>query len=291
MKLDVAVVIPAYNSARFLADAIASVRDQSHRATELVVVDDGSSDDSAELAEKLGVRCLRRENGGPGAARNTGVRATESSLIAFLDADDLFLPGKLQRQVTHMQASDCVACGGDALLLRDGQESLGDQRKNGPGRVPSQLGLAELIRGNPLICSSMVVRRSAFDAVGGFDEDRDLIASEDYDLWLRLLARGQIDYIDEPLSVYRRGPWSLSDNLLFIRGIDKIMTRVLRSEGVTPELERSSEIRSAGVRIDAAYDLSRQGKGARARELLSEASAKGLGGWAAWKIWLRSWFP
>ncbi len=291
MSLEVAVVIPAYNSVRFLTETIASVRDQTNPATELIVVDDGSSDDSAELAERLGVRCLRRENGGPGAARNTGVRATKSPLIAFLDADDLFLPTKLERQVAHMQASDCVACGGDALLLRDGQEGPAQERKNGPGRISSHLGFAELIRGNSLICSNMMLRRSAFEAVGGFDEDRDLIASEDYDLWLRLLAEGRIDYLDEPLSIYRRGPWSLSDNLLFVRGVDKIMAKVLQSQGDRPELRRLIESRTGKVRIDAAYDLSHQGQGTRARELLAEARCMGVGGWAAWKIWLRSWLP
>ena len=291
MSLDVAVVIPAYNSARFLAETIASVREQTRPAAELLVVDDGSSDGSAELVEKLGVRCIRRENGGPGAARNTGVRATESPLIAFLDADDLFLPQKLERQVSHMQANDCVACGSDALLLCAGRDAPGEERKNGPGGVPSRLGFAELLRGNPLICSNMVVRRSAFEAVGGFDEDRDLIATEDYDLWLRLLAKGGIDYIDEPLSVYRRGPWSLSDNVLFAKGIDKIMAKVLRSHGDSDELRRLSESRRGRVRIDAAYDLSRMGRGPEARELLAEARRIGSSGWAAGKIWLRSWLP
>ena len=97
-----------------------------------------------------------------------------------------------------------------------------------------------------------MLRRSAFEAVGGFDEDRDLIASEDYDLWLRLLTEGRIDYLDEPLSIYRRGPWSLSDDLLFVRGVDKIMAKVLQSRGDRPELRRLIESRTGKVRIDAA---------------------------------------
>jgi len=289
MSSGVAVIIPAYNSRRFLVEAITSVRAQSCPPAELVVVDDGSEDGSAELAEELEVRCLRRENGGPGAARNSGVAATSSPLIAFLDADDLFEPEKLARQAEHMASSDCVACGGDAYVLREGQIGQGRERKNGPGSVPSQIDLNLLIRGNPLICSSMMLRRSAFEEVGGFDEDRDLIATEDYDLWLRLLPLGQIDYLDEVMAVYRRGPWSLSDNLLFARGIDKIMAKLVAAGGAGEGLRRLTEVRRGGVRVDAAYDLMRAGQGSAARQQLRLARKLGSVGFPAWKIWLRSW--
>ncbi|MHC5063839.1 MAG: glycosyltransferase family 2 protein [Planctomycetota bacterium] len=289
MSEAVAVVIPAFNSRRFLGEAIASVQAQTEPPAELIVVDDGSEDGCAELAEELDVRCIRRENGGPGAARNTGVAATSSPLIAFLDADDYFEPGKLARQAGHMAASDCVACGGDALILRAGKFEHPGPRKNGAGRVPARIDRELLMRGNPLICSSMMLRRTAFEAVGGFDEDRDLIATEDYDLWLRVLSEGSIDYLDEALAVYRRGPWSLSDNELFARGTDKIMAKVLAANSEDPELQKTARIRRGMVRIDLAYDRLLAGDGPGARQVLRQARELGAGGMAAWKIWLRSW--
>ncbi len=289
MSEAVAVVIPAYNSQRFLAEAIASVKAQSEAPAELLIVDDGSRDESASLAEGLGERCIRRENGGPGAARNTGVAATSSPLIAFLDADDLFTPDKLARQVAHMAKSDCVACGGDALLLRPGQSAVAGERKNGAAQVPGRVDRELLLRSNPLICSSMMIRRSAFDAIGGFDEDRDLIATEDYDLWLRVLAEGPIDYLDEALAVYRLGPWSLSDNELFAAGIDKIMAKVLAGSPQDSLLEQQTELRRGRARIDLAYDRLLAGDGPGARRVLRAARQLGAVGLPTWKIWLRSW--
>ena len=199
----IAVVVPVRNGEAFLGSTLASVAAQTLRPREVIVVDDGSLDGSAALAERCGARVLRQDNAGPGAARNRGVEASRSELIAFLDADDLFVPDKLERQVEGLCAApDTVGVCADATFLggpRDGQ------RKNAGKRLPSRLTFDDLLHGNPVIASSVVVRRAAIVRAGGFDEDRVLIATEDYDLWLRLLASpgAGLVYVDAPLVRYR----------------------------------------------------------------------------------------
>ena len=116
MSPEVAVVIPSYNSRQFIEDTIASVRAQTLVPDEIVVVDDGSTDGTAELVEGLGVQCIRKQNGGPASARNQGVKETTAPLVAFLDADDLFLPDKLERQLTLLSQGGIVACCGNCCI-------------------------------------------------------------------------------------------------------------------------------------------------------------------------------
>jgi glycosyltransferase involved in cell wall biosynthesis len=271
----VAVVIPAWDSARTLSAAIASAFAQTRPPAEVVVVDDGSRDDSARVAERGGARVLRRENGGPGAARNTGVQASACEWIAFLDADDRFEPAKLERQLGALAATGLSACATEAWVERAGALPF---RKNAGRRVPARIGYPDLLRGNPIVCSSMVVRRELLREVGLFDEDRDLIATEDYDLWLRVARRTEIGYLDEPLVRYSVGAPSLTSNERFLRGIDKIMRKL--GEDRAPA--------RVTARLNRAYDLIATGERARARELLREARALGGGGLAHWKLWLKS---
>lgn len=283
--LPVAVVIPCHDAAAWLEETIASVRAQAVPVAEVVVVDDGSTDGSAELAERLGVRCVRQAQAGPGAARNHGVRATAAPWVAFLDADDRFLPSKLQRQLAVLEASGAPACCTDAWLLRDGERG---GRKNAGRDVPERLDFARLLEGNPVICSTVVACREALERAGGFDEDRELIATEDYDLWLRMARQAPLHYLDEPLLEYRASAGSLSDDERFVHGIDRIMAKVLAAAPSDADLQRRIARRRAGVRTDAAWQLVRRGERRRARRWLREA--RDLGGWSAArvKIWLRT---
>ncbi|MEM7200802.1 MAG: glycosyltransferase [Planctomycetota bacterium] len=284
--VDVAVVIPCYNAEAFLEETLRSVFAQTRPAAEVVVVDDGSTDDSGALAERLGARCVRQSQGGPAAARNRGVRETTASLVAFLDADDRFAPTKLERQVERMAAAPrAVACCCDAWLLRDGSRG---GRKNERRAVPTEIDFDHLLLQNPIICSTVLARRDALLAAGGFDEDPEIIATEDYDLWLRLVRAGRILYLDEPLLDYRLVATSLSDDRRFLRGIDRIMDKVRGSVPASPELEGRIGRRRARVRVDLAYQLTTEGQGAAARALLREA--RRLGGWSPglMKRWLRT---
>ena len=275
---DIAVVIPAYDSAPTLGATIASALAQTLTPREVIVVDDGSQDDCAVIAQAAGARVVRRSNGGPGAARNTGIAATSCSWIAFLDADDVFEPEKLARQWERLVSTGGAACCTDAWLWREGAPLV---RKNASRQVPSRIEFATLLTGNPIVCSSMLVRRDLLLASGCFDEDRVLIATEDYDLWLRIAKQVAIEYLDQPLVRYRVGRHSLTSNERFLRGVDRIFAKL-----AIPQ----APVRIA-TRIDWAYDLVAAGQRVQARGLLREARALGGGGTRHWKLWLKSWLP
>ena len=283
----VAVVIPCHDAAATLAETLQSVREQTLPAAEVVVVDDGSRDDSAEIARRAGVRCVRQECRGPGGARNRGIAETTAPLVAFLDSDDCYERDKLERQVAHLREHDLVLSCCDAFVVRDGVRG---PRKNQGRGVPALLSFDELLRRNPIICSSVVARRDALARAGGFDEDPVLIATEDYDLWLRVARVGKLGYLDEPLLRYRVSAGSLSDDRRFMRGLDRIMAKVTAGDA-SAEVTRAAAVRRAGVRVAAAYHLARRGAGREARALLREARALAGGSTAQAKIWLRSWWP
>lgn len=197
----ISVVIPAYNAAPYVARAIESVLNQTVAPTEVIVVDDGSTDRTAQVVEgyEPSVRLLRRtQNGGPAAARNSGIRATTGEWIALLDADDSWLPRKLERQLPWL-ADPAVG------VVHALWTTMDDQTP------PPVVGFQELWERNRIIASSAVIRRSALAAVGGFDESRSLLALEDYNLWLRLaLAGWPIVTCPERLVNYTPAPGNLS---------------------------------------------------------------------------------
>ena len=172
----VSVIIPAYNAAAHIARAIDSVLAQSTPPLEIIVVDDGSTDDTAELVARRypQVTCVRQDNRGCGQARNTGCTAARGDWLAFLDADDAWLPAKLEKQLA---------------LSVDPRVAVVNARR--ATRLGFELGTAisfdTLWHSNVLIVSSTLVRRGAFEAVGGFWAER---YCEDYHLWLRLAGTG-----------------------------------------------------------------------------------------------------
>ena len=178
---DYAVVIPAYRAAGTLANALDSVLAQTLPPRQVVVVDDGSpdGDDLARIVAGYGgaVVLLRQPNGGPASARNAGVRATSAAWVAFLDADDSWLPHKMKAQMA-------LATDPRAGLLH------GAARADRPP-LPADMDFDMLWRRNRICTSMTVVRREAFDALGGFLEAPDLIGAEDYSLWLRIAHRAR----------------------------------------------------------------------------------------------------
>jgi glycosyltransferase involved in cell wall biosynthesis len=169
------VVIPCYNAARFLPEAAASVLAQRYEPLEILLVDDGSTDSTPEIAPALApeVRYLRQENRGPAAARNWGLREARGEIVAFLDADDLWPEGKLDLQMGRLLADpalDLVSGRVRYVELPGGQ--IPDLHFETPGRELPGIHIG-----------AAVYRRRAFDVVGGFDES--LRYSEDHDWFLR----------------------------------------------------------------------------------------------------------
>ncbi len=221
----ITVVIPAHNAERTLDEAIASALGQSLAPLEILVIDDGSTDATAAVAERHAagsagrVRLIRKENGGVASARNRGLAEARGDLIAFLDADDAWVPEKLAIQAAHLASRPEVALVGTGT-----HRWPGDAPPQPQGSPPTvrRISRERLAVRNRLVTSSVLVRRSAVAQAGGFDEE--LHGPEDHDYWLRIAELGAIEVIDAPLTGYRVVPGSLSRRA---RSMEKGMRRIL----------------------------------------------------------------
>lgn len=208
----VSVVMPAYNARPFIDDAIRSILNQDYPRIELIVVDDGSTDGTPEAAERWGdrVRVLRRQNAGPAAARNQGMAAARGDFIAFLDADDVWLPGKVSMQAGYLQDHPAVGVvfGGFSRWYAQADGSFGAPPSpvnlDRPLKlVPAHSGwiYRDMLLDSVICIITAMVRRSVVETVGGFDET--LATGEDYDFWLRVSRQFRVAELDRTLAYYR----------------------------------------------------------------------------------------
>jgi glycosyltransferase involved in cell wall biosynthesis len=184
-----------------LVEAVASVLGQSHSPYELIVVDDGSSDGTqAWLAARDDLRAIHQAHTGmPGQVRNRGIEEASGELIAFLDSDDLWRPGKLEHQLAAVGAGGPPVQHTRELWLRDGVEvSQSRQRHSRVGDL-----FAESLRKCVIGPSTVLLPRTVLQATGRFREDLEV--AEDYELWLRITARYRVGFLDEPLAIKRAG--------------------------------------------------------------------------------------
>ena len=218
----ISVVIPVHNQAKTLARALKSVLEQCVDDLEIIVVDDGSTDEIAAVMaefENPRVAYLRQQNHGPAAARNAGIRASHGELIAFLDADDFWLPGKLKAQLAAMKTTGrrFSFCGSHVV---DEHEKVTASR---PANADDG-SFFKLIWGNALATPTMVIKRELLDECGVFDES--LRSGEDWDLWLRLSLKETPAVVEQPLvAVQSEKDWG-ADEMQF-RGYDYSVRVVL----------------------------------------------------------------
>ena len=200
----VSVIIPAYNQVHYLADAIRSVLEQTEPDLELIVVDDGSTDSTAEVVHGVRderLRYIYQENRGLSAARNTGIRCATSPYLTFLDSDDLFLPEKLEILLDEMENHpELGLVAGQAIPINEEGRQI--------GRVfatPLPEDSSKLLLGNPLHVGSVMLRKRWQESAGWFDES--LRSYEDWDMWLRLARLGcPMGWVAKPVSLYRFHP-------------------------------------------------------------------------------------
>ncbi len=210
MTPHVSVIIPTHNRADFLLHAIGSVLAQGYTDYEIIVADDGSTDETAARVAALPapIRLLRLPHSGrPSVVRNRALAAARGELVAFLDDDDLWCPDKLARQVALLDGDATLGLvySDVRLLFEDGTRSapvLKPQQKRG-GFI-----LADLLADCFIHPSSVLLRRDYVEQVGGFDET--LASAEDYDLWVRLAPRAKVGVVAEPLVLVRRHPAEIS---------------------------------------------------------------------------------
>ena len=259
--MSISVVIPAYNASRFLRETLESVLQQTLPADEVLVIDDGSTDDTAAIAASFGppVRVISRQNAKLAATRNFGVKEAKSEWIAFIDADDLWLPHKLERQMEelsrHPEADLCYT--GRVLLIQQGDTT----RLGNVIEVPPAENIREALYVNTtFLSSSVVIRRSAFLAIGGHDVNFKWV--EDWETWLRLLHAGtKFAACREPLVQYRVHPQSVSHNAIPSLAEAKLVYR----RHVLPRLPASTrwiahQRSQSGQEAAAAYTMREAGQ-------------------------------
>jgi len=213
----VSVIIPCYNYGRYLRQAIQSALDQTFTDFEVIVVDDGSTDDTSKVArsfEDSRVRYVWQENKGLPGARNTGIRASSGEYVAFLDADDWFLPRKLELQTGFLDEHPEVGLVASGWIETDEQGNA--LRRVEPWRWKPYLGLAECVMGVPVVVHAVLVRRYWLDAVDLFDER--LLWVEDWDLWLRLAVEGcRLTWLPTIVCCYRLHGENMARNAIRMR--------------------------------------------------------------------------
>lgn len=250
----VSVVIPAYNVGKHIAEAIDSVVAQDYPQLELIVVDDGSQDDTAEVVASRYPQAtlIRKANGGAASARNAGIRAASGEFIAFLDADDIWLPGKLAAQVAHFRAHPDVGmnCTDFGRWACDEQGVFPDPLS----AIPDQTGIPadaidrdhsgwiyhKLLLDNFVWTTTVMMRRSLVDRVGLYDEGFRL--GQDYEYFLRAARETEIHRLAHAYALYRLHPSSAT-----VRGLDynyaaRVIEGAYRKWGLTsPNGEGISE--------------------------------------------------
>ncbi|MDF0750461.1 glycosyltransferase [Marinobacter sp. 71-i] len=198
----VSVVTPTYNRARFLPDAVSSVLAQTYADLELIIVDDGSEDDTVKVLEPFladgRVRYFYQENQGQSHARNLALEQARGDFIAFLDSDDMWAPEKLEKQLAVLRANPEVDIvhGDEAVIDEQGTVISIENMKRYSGRITRYL-LAD----NSVSITTALVRRRCFDEMGGFDTSVGV--ADDYELWLRFSARYYYQYEPDIVASYR----------------------------------------------------------------------------------------
>lgn len=252
MDVSVSVIIPAFNSACTVEETLESVRAQTCSVTEVIVVDDASTDNTVAVVDRwfdrTGVcgRVLRsEENAGPAAARNRGVRDAKGDWIAFLDADDAWLPHRLSLQLALVaKVPDMAMWCGETITLGSLSQEISPASQV---QAYSVLSLDAFVEGCPVSTSTVLVRREALLSVGGFDEQ--FRGPEDYDLWMRLAVRHSMAKIKAVLSAYRYVPYSLSmDDRCFLPQVLRVLEKAFAPGGVYAERPELHD-----VMVDAQY--------------------------------------
>jgi glycosyltransferase involved in cell wall biosynthesis len=210
----VSVIIPAFNCARYIADAIDSVLAQTYQDFEIIVVDDESTDGTGEVVRQYGdrVRCIRQKNRGPSGAKNTGIQAARGEYISTLDGDDLWMPDRLEKLTPLLdQQPELGFAYGDCYRIDETPDRIQPRTAfQIHGGARRGWVLERLVMVNFVPSQSVIIRRRALDAVGLFDESYRI--GEDWDLWLRLAARYPVDFIPDVVAMRRQHMQNITNN-------------------------------------------------------------------------------
>ncbi len=256
---EISVVICAYNAAPFIAETLESILKQTSQDYEIIVVNDGSTDDTEQVLAPYFDRILyvRQENAGPGAARNTAIRCALGRYIALLDSDDQWLPTYLETMLARMKARPEID------VLYPNAELFGAPQWDGklfqdvcPSSAP--VTLEKFLSRECNVFISAVFKREILDITGMFDES--LRGSEDFDLWLRMLQQGyRFDFLREPLARYRKREDSLSSgSARYFQHVLHALCKALAAPSTTPEQSRLILNTISGLEAEIGLAMSKQ---------------------------------
>jgi glycosyltransferase involved in cell wall biosynthesis len=236
----IAVVVPAYNAGRWIDETLESVLAQTRPPAEVVVVDDGSTDDTAERARAHGVTVIEQSNGGPPAAYNRAIEAASAEYVAMCPADDIWAPHKLEWQAQTLAEHPDT----DVLFARAQNFGLSDEmhpHPRAPGRQEQAAFLRAMYEANLVPAPTVVLRRSLHGDLGRFDES---LPSEDYEFWLRALSRGASFFYDPRVMVKLRvHGGNVSLRALEIWEMNHALRRRYAGDVADPELSRRLQAR------------------------------------------------
>lgn len=258
----VSVIVPAYNVAGYIGETLDSIFAQSFRDFEAIMINDGSPD-TAALESALAsysdprLRYLQKPNGGPSSARNTGIAAARGEWVAFLDADDIWLPNYLASQLALLKREGTATVAvPDGFVF--GDTPFAGKRLSEVWPQPGLVTLMEMLAGRTHLSYCSVAKREAIERIGGYDES--FRRSEDHDLYLRLLLAGERIVVNpEPLFRYRRRADSLSaDDLKIMQSAARVLEKLNPQFARDPELARLARNRRNGVLASMELALGRQ---------------------------------
>lgn len=275
----VSVIMPTYNGEKYIAESIRSVLAQTYLDWELIVIDDGSTDRTSEIARGFSSQDERiiyvsQQNGGQGRARNTGIRTARGEVIAFLDQDDLWLKEKLERQLEAMNEANADAIFSDGFIFQN--DDAADESTTCAawfsalrGKFDGASMLGYLLALNRIPTLSAMVRKAVLESVGLIEEDRRYQNCDDYDLWLKLAESGATFFgMHEKLVRYRLHDNQHSrDSIRMYKSEIGVLEKAWR---LTPADQRIKEKRLSALRRELVVALINDGKADEAQEALRE---------------------
>ena len=253
----VSVIVPTYNCGPFVAEALDSILSQDWQPLEVIAVDDGSTDDTLEVLRRYGdrIRLLQQPNGGPAAARNLAVRESRGEYLAFLDADDLWLPGHLRVLVSYLQAhpQTHVAYGEWLVWRADPGGSYPPLviplLVDAPALDPANSGWVypALLVDSIIHIIAAVIRRSVYDDVGGFDQT--LRTGSDWDFWIRVGRSFPVVKLRRPVAAYRQNPSSVTHVVRKENNGFRLLKRIIDTYGLRDAAGHLADRRAVARRL------------------------------------------
>jgi len=259
----VSVIIPTYNRAKYISEAIGSIMSQTYNDYEIIVVDDGSTDNTKEVLKKYKekIKYVCQKNQGSAAARNRGVKESRGEFIAFVDSDDLLMPRcfELQVQALEKNPQAAFAYGKSGLVDEGGRciKKIFSTKKRRSGNI-----FEDLLFGSCIRTDTAMFRKACFNDIGGYD--KSLLRAQDWDMYLRMCKKYEVVFIDEVVAQYRyHGSNSVRDTEMLLNFVLKIMNK---HKGCFKDHPHRSHIYS-----EYGWEFIQKGRKERGKELILES--------------------